>query len=866
MRLTLRTLLAYLDDILEPAQANEIGKKLQNAPVAQELVTRIREVVRRRRLKAPTLTGPESGLDPNMVAEYIDNQQTPAQVTQTERILLSSDVHLAETASSHQILTLVLGEPVEVLPDSRKRMYALGPVAPQDQLQVPAEQTEGQVSNGTRNGSSASAASVEKRAVAVTAKANAKPAVVTAPPVANERRWPAVAVAVLAFVWLGLQFGDSNSVQAPKNDPAEANQSGLAAATKPAEQPAAESTRQPGEDDAASPQVSAGPSATDKGSSPIKTGEPVIAANEGNAPSVIDAPPPPDAVEPTPPANADIAAVPGPGATGTNPLSVVPAPEEPAENASDSVAKAAASAAADSTTTAPKPGEPTVAASEPPESGDANAAMPGEPSAPKVNQSAAENTVATAPAPPSDPENMTPEPAAGDTAAVPSGLEVPKAVPKVENISGPPTGAMAAAPPAPAADAAKAIEADTTGPVAPPKAPESNTAAMSYGEDAKGILLQHHDDHWFVVTPGYGIAINTRVASPRPYLSELTMANLPVKLHLAGGTRLRVLPPRDGVFAVQLETGRAIFSRPADEAEGVFKGKAVNVVVVVGEKSWTVTVPPTEARVAIEATPVPPVRLETLTDSYPFKVWAIGSLGEITAKPAGGDAQPVTADARLTLAAPEPGKVLAEPGVSVEWLAGGEDPVAKWLEGPVAPTDKRDATRFGKELDPTGPVSDSLPSLVESSKSWMSRRATQCLSLTEDYQVLVRTLAIAEHDEAIAEAVHGLRTWLAGAPDRGPLLKRELQQEFPADDAETIYQLLWGFDETHARDMKTSRDLVRWLSSNRPIIQRLAYFHILRVTGTQDSYRVSLTRDRLNSFRKKWQRQITRGDGKLLND
>ena len=77
MRLTLRTLLAYLDDILEPNEAREIGKKVQAAPVAQELVTRIRDVVRRRRLKAPTLDGPESGLDPNIVSEYLDNQLTP---------------------------------------------------------------------------------------------------------------------------------------------------------------------------------------------------------------------------------------------------------------------------------------------------------------------------------------------------------------------------------------------------------------------------------------------------------------------------------------------------------------------------------------------------------------------------------------------------------------------------------------------------------------------------------------------------------------------------------------------------------------------------------------------------------------------
>ena len=48
MRLTLRTLLAYLDDALDPAQAKVIGQKLAESPSALELVERIRKVTRRR--------------------------------------------------------------------------------------------------------------------------------------------------------------------------------------------------------------------------------------------------------------------------------------------------------------------------------------------------------------------------------------------------------------------------------------------------------------------------------------------------------------------------------------------------------------------------------------------------------------------------------------------------------------------------------------------------------------------------------------------------------------------------------------------------------------------------------------------------
>ena len=130
MRLTLLTLLAYLDDILEPSQAREIGDKVSESGYASALVDRIREVMRRRRLTAPDLTGPGSGIDPNSVAEYLDNTLPPDAVADVEKVCLDSDVHLAEVAASHQILTIVLGEPVDVPATTRERMYALGPIAP----------------------------------------------------------------------------------------------------------------------------------------------------------------------------------------------------------------------------------------------------------------------------------------------------------------------------------------------------------------------------------------------------------------------------------------------------------------------------------------------------------------------------------------------------------------------------------------------------------------------------------------------------------------------------------------------------------------------------------------------------------------
>jgi hypothetical protein len=129
MRLTLRTLLAWLDHVLPADEQKELGDKVTGSTAAQRLVDRIRQVIERPTISAPKVEGRGLAVDVNSVAEYLSNTLDPEQLESFERICLESDMHLAEVAACHNLLATAEADPQVFEPlDARGRQRLLAAV------------------------------------------------------------------------------------------------------------------------------------------------------------------------------------------------------------------------------------------------------------------------------------------------------------------------------------------------------------------------------------------------------------------------------------------------------------------------------------------------------------------------------------------------------------------------------------------------------------------------------------------------------------------------------------------------------------------------------------------------------------------
>jgi len=123
MRLSLRTLLAFEDNVFDVEQHRRLEQLLPADKTAETTLRRIRSIVRNPSLGVPGLVDHQEELDPNYVAEYLDHQMSGSVQEKFEAYCLAADKYLAEIASIHHILSNVLGEPARTSRECRLRCY-----------------------------------------------------------------------------------------------------------------------------------------------------------------------------------------------------------------------------------------------------------------------------------------------------------------------------------------------------------------------------------------------------------------------------------------------------------------------------------------------------------------------------------------------------------------------------------------------------------------------------------------------------------------------------------------------------------------------------------------------------------------------
>lgn len=291
MRLTLRTLLAWIDTVLGPEEQRQLGDKVAASEVAPRLVERIAAVVANPAISAPPPTGRGLADDPNTTAEFLDNVLDPARLEAFERVCIESDAHLADVAGCHGILAETIRDPTSVEP--------LEPARRQAALETARRRL--------RDSSSGDQVRIDTSAARPTAR-----------PVAPPRRrapltaWLSAAVAALLLVGLGgflvwtllrpRPAGPGQVAGPPVSVPAQdAKDRG------PERQPvAAPDSRPP----APAAEVAAAPAAeAERGAEPPPIDpRPPAAAAVADAPSEAVQPPPPPPPAPEPPAPSAVAA------------------------------------------------------------------------------------------------------------------------------------------------------------------------------------------------------------------------------------------------------------------------------------------------------------------------------------------------------------------------------------------------------------------------------------------------------------------------------------------------------------------------------------------------------------------------------
>lgn len=125
MRLTLRTLLAYRDGVLDPKETALLEEKIKESSTAQQISHRIETGMRNRKIAPIPVDAREFGFEANLVAEFLDDTIPMETLPDMERKCLENNTLLIEIGSCHQILSRAISVPASIPASLRQRIREL---------------------------------------------------------------------------------------------------------------------------------------------------------------------------------------------------------------------------------------------------------------------------------------------------------------------------------------------------------------------------------------------------------------------------------------------------------------------------------------------------------------------------------------------------------------------------------------------------------------------------------------------------------------------------------------------------------------------------------------------------------------------
>ncbi|MGO9110639.1 MAG: hypothetical protein ACLP9L_15565 [Thermoguttaceae bacterium] len=811
MRLTLRTLLAYMDGLLDTKDSQEIGKKIEDSKFATELFHKVRDVMRRLRLAAPSITERGANLDCNTVAEYLDNALPSDRVPDFEEVSLKSEVHLAEVASCHQILTMVLGEPAEIDPESRQRMYQLPTVANRvdEERQAAVEAATMLSGDGNAVVPAVPPPKVRPRPVVPEYLRDPK----------KSRLLPAAAVMLLVGAAIGLlllmlgQFNPGTplgnslrwvqaKMQGKTGDDEEQDEGDQTKSAKPVGESSAraktaiESDGAAGSNGEAAPKSSNAAPATPANQSALlaaaKDSGNSLAAGKSAVPSMENPPKKSSAEKPA------FAEGPPPATPGKAPVTTaVPGPEV---------------------------GVPSL----PPGTNGPPASVATAPQAPDTVPGVAETAPVTS--------------VAGLDLA---GHDLKGAEPKV--LPGGPT--VGSQPPKSPVEVARIYPPPKSNPgVTPPAGGTANHSPIveskakvgRYMSDGQDVLLKFEANNagWRRVLPEEFLAGRQPLLALPSYRPRVGMLNVGATLELINGTRIELLPDSaQGQPGVDIDFGRVVI-KPLAQA-------GARLRVVVGSHTGTITLTSVESIAGLEVTrvhdpgkdPEKGISSHALTRLYVARGSAVWEEGD--------GKQPVRLSA--------PAELMLDGASADTPLRAGKE-VPKWITtNTINELDQRTGLSVSQALPADRAASLGLMELTEDRRKEVCGLAARCLGYLGQFDPMTAALNDLDYRSKWSDYIDQLKEAIARGPETAAGVRQSLEKQFGNDSA-SLYRMLWGYTN---KDLENGEDarLVKFLDHEALVFRVLAIDNLREITHQGLFYRPEANAAKRLASVQQWQRQ-----------